>query len=181
MINILTGPVHSGKTTFLKNTIPLLREQNFEIDGYLSEAIWKNKEFLGYDLVDLKDQRYHPFIRKQGQLDWHRIGSFFFLPGTLDIAKKIIRMSKKADFCIVDEVGPLELTGKGVWPALKDVLTIPEQDVLLVVRESILKNFMEKIQRDDFVVYDIEQNKKPLRLAESLMQDLEKRRKSEQK
>lgn len=181
MINILTGPVHSGKTTFLINTIPLLRGRNFEIDGYLSEAIWKDKEFFGYDLVDLKDHRYHPFIRKQGQQDWQRIGPFFFLPGTLDIAKKIIRRSKKADLCIVDEVGPLELTGKGVWPVLKDVLMIPKQDVLLVVREALLKNFMGKIQRDDFVVYDIEQNKKPLRMAESLMQDLEKRRKSEQK
>lgn len=181
MINILTGPVHSGKTTFLKNAIPVLRGRNFEIDGYLSEAIWKDKEFFGYDLVDLKDQRYHPFIRKQGQQDWQRIGPFFFLPGTLDIAKKIIRRSKKADLCVVDEVGPLELTGKGVWPALEDVLMIPKQDVLLVVRESILENFLGKIQRDDFVVYDIKKKKKPLRMAESLMQDLEKRRKSEQK
>lgn len=181
VINILTGPVHSGKTTFLKNTIPLLRGRNFEIDGYLSEAIWKTKEFFGYDLVDLKDHRYHPFIRKQGQQDWQRIGLFFFLSETLDIAKKIIHRSKKADLCVVDEVGPLELTGKGVWPALKDVLMIPEQGVLLVVRESILKNFMEKIQRDDFVVYDIEQNKKPLSMAKSLMKDLEKRKKSEQK
>jgi nucleoside-triphosphatase THEP1 len=181
VINILTGPVHSGKTTLLKNTIPVLREKNFRVDGYLSDAIWKNEEFIGYDLIDLKDHRYHPFIRKQGQQDWQRIGPFYFLPRTLDIAKKIIHRSKKADLCVVDEVGPLELTGKGVWPILKDILMIPKQDVLLVVRESLLKNFMEKIQRDDFVVYDIEQNKKPLGMAESLMQDLEKRKKSEQK
>ncbi len=181
MINILTGPVHSGKTTLLKNTIPLLSEQNFGIDGYLSEAIWKDKEFFGYDLLDLEDQRYHPFIRKQGQQDWQRIGPFFFQPGTLDIAKKIIRRSQKADLCVVDEVGPLELKGNGVWPALKDILMTPEQDVLLVVRDSILKNFLEKIQIDDFVVYDIKKKKKPLRLAESLMLDLEKRRHLKQK
>jgi nucleoside-triphosphatase THEP1 len=179
VINILTGPVHSGKTTLLKNTIPILREKNFWVDGYLSDAIWKNEEFIGYDLIDLKDHRYHPFIRKQGQQDWQRIGPFFFLPGTLDIAKKIIHRSKKADLCVVDEVGPLELTGKGVWPILKDILMFPNPHLLLIVRDSILKKFSGNIQRGDFVVYDIEQNKTPARLAESLSQDIEKRRLSE--
>ena len=176
MINILTGQVHSGKTTLLKNTIPVLIEKNFRVDGYLSDAIWKNEEFIGYDLIDLKDHRYHPFIRKQGQQDWQRIGPFFFLPETLDIAKKIIHRSKKADLCIVDEVGPLELTGKGVWPALEDILMFSNPHLLLIVRDSILKKFIGNIQRDDFVVYDIEQNKTPARLAESLSQDIEKRR-----
>jgi len=147
VINILTGPVHSGKTTFLKNSIPILREKNLGIDGYLSEAAWENKEFIGYDLVDLKENRHLPFIRKQGQQEWLRIGHFFFLPETLDIAKIIIRRSKKEGLCVVDEVGPLELKGKGVWPALEDVLMIPEQDLLLVVREAILKDFIGKMQR----------------------------------
>jgi nucleoside-triphosphatase THEP1 len=178
VINILTGPVHSGKTTFLKNIILVLQARNLGIDGYLSEAVWTNKEFIGYDLFDLMGHRYHPFIRKQGQEEWQRIGPFFFLPGTLGIAENIIRRSKKADLCVVDEVGPLELKGRGVWPALKDALVIPKQDVLLVVRDSILKNFIEKIQRDDIVVHDIEPNKNSLHMIESLMEDLEKRRKS---
>jgi len=176
VINILTGPIHSGKTTLLKNTIPVLREKNFRVDGYLSDAIWKNEKSIGYDLIDLKDHRYHPFIRKQGQQDWQRIGPFFFLPETLDIAKKIIHRSKKADLCIVDEVGPLELTGKGVWPALEDILMFSNPHLLLIVRDSILKKFIGNIQRDDFVVYDIEQNKTPARLAKSLSQDIGKRR-----
>jgi nucleoside-triphosphatase THEP1 len=179
VINILTGPVHSGKTTFLKNSIPVLREKKLRIDGYLSEANWEKQEFIGYDLVDLKDFRYHPFMRKQGQEDWQRIGPYFFLPGTMDTAKKIIHRSKKADLCIVDEVGPLELKDKGVWPALEDILMDPEQSMLLVVRETLLKDFMGKIQRDDFAVYDIGQNKTPLHMVESLVQDLEKRRISE--
>jgi nucleoside-triphosphatase THEP1 len=175
---ILTGPVHSGKTTLLKNILYSLKEKDLSIDGYLSEAVWEEDDFLGYDLFDLKEYSNHPFIRKQGREEWQKIGLFFFLPETLGLAKKIIRRSKKADLCVVDEVGPLELKGKGVWPALRDILINPKQDLLLVVRESILNDFMEKMQRDDFVVYDIEQNKVPLRMVESLMQDLEKRRKS---
>lgn len=175
---ILTGPVHSGKTTFLKNTIPVLREKKLRIDGYLSEGIWKNKEFIGYDLYDLKDHQYFPFIHKKGQEDWQRIGPFYFLPETLDRAQRIIHRCKNTDLCIVDEVGPLELKEKGVWPALKDILKIPEQNMLLVVRKSIFKDFMGKMQRDDLVLFDIDKNKTPALLAESLLRNIEKKRES---
>ena len=154
----------------------MLKEKKLRIDGYLSEAVWEKEKFIGYDLADLKENRLFPFIRKEGQEEWEKIGSFFFLPETLDLAKKIIRRSKKEDLCLVDEVGPLELKGQGVWPALEDVLMIPEQDLLLVMRESIMKDFIRKMQRDDFIVYDIEQNKTPLRMVESLVQNLGKQR-----
>jgi nucleoside-triphosphatase THEP1 len=179
VINILTGPVQSGKTTSLKNTLPILKEKNFVIDGYLSKAVWINREFIGYDLVDLKDLRHRPFIRKQGHEDWEKIGAFFFLPETLDIAKKIIRLGGKKDLLVVDEVGPLELKGKGVWSALEEILMIPERNILLVVRKSIMKDFLEKIQKDDLVVYDIEQTKKPLRVLEPLVENLERGREPE--
>jgi nucleoside-triphosphatase THEP1 len=177
-MHILTGPVHSGKTTYLKTIIPELREKKLQIGGYLSEAIWKNESLVGYDLIDLIENRHLPFIRKQGLQEWQRIGPYYFLPETLDIAKTIICQCKSSDLCIVDEVGPLELKGEGVWPALKDALEIPEQEILIVVRESILKDFIAKIQTDDFVVYDIEENKKSVGLAESIVQNLEKRRES---
>lgn len=176
MIHILTGPVHSGKTTLLKNTIPLLREKKLKIKGYLSKAIWKNEEFIGYNLIDLKDQEDYPFIRKQGSEKWERIGPFYFQPESLNLAKQIIRRCKETDLCVVDEVGPLELKNKGVWPALEDILMNPTPSVLLVARDSILKDLIAKIQRDDLVVYDIKKNKNPSRMVESLMQDLEKRR-----
>ena len=181
MINILTGPVHSGKTTLLRDTLSVLRGNNLRVDGYLSEAIWENKEFVGYDLVDLKEQTRHLFIRKHGREDWQRIGPFYFLPGTLDAAKKIIRRGKKEDICIVDEVGPLELKGMGVWPALEELLTTPGQNALLVVRDSILKEFIGNFQKHHFVVYDISQNRSPDLFAGSLLRDIEERKKTGQK
>jgi iron complex transport system ATP-binding protein len=176
VIYILTGSVHSGKTTLLNSIVALLADKNVKIDGYLSEAIWKNEEFIGYDLVDLKDQMHHPFIRKQGGEKWERIGPFYFQPETLDMAKKIIHRSKEADLCVVDEVGPLELKDKGIWPALKDVLETSGQNMLIVARGSILTDLIEKMQKEDILVYDIEQDIKPIRLVESIMQGLKKRR-----
>jgi nucleoside-triphosphatase THEP1 len=176
VINILTGPVHSGKTTFLKNAILVLKENNFAADGYLSEAAWKGQEFTGYDLIDLKNDLRHPFIRKQGQEDWQKIGPFYFIPGTLDLAKKIIRRCQKADLCVVDEVGPLELEGKGVWPALEEAFKIPGQNLLVVVRETLLKDIMDRMPKNRVRVYATATTQKPLHMVEALMRGLKKRR-----
>lgn len=175
----MTGPVHSGKTTLLKRAISLLEEKNCEIDGYLSEAVKESTESAGYDLIDLEDRSCHPFIRTRGREEWQRIGSFFFLPEALAMAQKIIRRNDRSDLRVVDEVGPLELRGKGVWPALEELLEIRGQNVLLVVRESLLEEFARKARRDDLAVYEMEPAGEPGRLAEYLIEDLEKEKKRE--
>lgn len=181
MIHILSGPVHSGKTTLLKNTLSSLSKKKLAIDGYISDALWENNENLGYNLFDLKSRKHHSFIRKKGEAHWEKIGPFYFLPETMDLAKRIIHRSQKADLSVVDEVGPLELEGKGIWPVLKEVLILRDPHFLLIVRDSILDRFLEKICRNDVVVYDIEQKITPQRLAKDLLQNCTERRSPEKK
>ena len=162
----------------MKNILLPLREQDLSIDGYLSEAIRKHGHTQGYDLYDLIEDRYYPFIRKEGQEDWQSIGPFFFLPETLDLAKNIISRSAKAHLCVVDEVGPLELDGLGVWPAIADVFRLYRGDFLLVIRDTILENFLARMERDDKEVYPIEQENIQSALTGSIISNLNKRRKS---
>ena len=155
MIFILTGPVHSGKTTLLKKVVRELKEKKYRIDGFLSETVWKKEEIVGYDLFDLKKERSIPFIRKTGEKEWQKIGSYFFIPQSLDEAEKIIVRGKEADILVVDEVGPLELSGKGFWPALKQVIFHPLNSYLLVVRINILKDFLAMLGKSKVKIFDI--------------------------
>jgi nucleoside-triphosphatase THEP1 len=173
----LTGPVHSGKTTLLKNSIPILRNQDFTIDGYLTESVWKNNECIGYELIDLKEHRVHPFLSRNGEEEWEKIGPYFFLPESLAIAKKIIRRARGSDLAVVDEVGPLELAGKGVWPALAEALS-SHPDFFLVIRESILAEFLSLLKRYEVLVLTVSDRMPPSELAASLRAEIEKRRKS---
>ena len=156
MIYILTGPVHSGKTTFLKKVIRELREKKFIIGGFLSESIWKNNECTGYDLLDLNEEKSFPFIRRTGEKKWQKVGPYFFIPECLDRAKNIIFQNNNADLLIVDEVGPLEQAGKGLWPALKHVIFQSSINCLLVVRINILDNFLEILNNLEVKVFDIQ-------------------------
>ena len=174
MIYILTGPVHSGKTTLLKKITLELKHQRFKIDGFLSESLWDNQKIIGYDLLDLREDKSCPFIRKAGEKDWDRIGPFYFIPETLDLAKHIIKRAKKMDICVVDEVGPLELSGKGLWPVLKEALSKSQPQYLLVVRITILEKFLSKINREDVRVFDMEEKDMPTEMLESLTHERKK-------
>ena len=156
MIFILTGPVHTGKTTLLKRVVCELKKEKIDIDGFLSEAVLENQEVMGYDLFDIKKEESVPFIRKEGEKDWQRIGPFFFIPQELARAKEIIFRSKEDALLIVDEVGPLELGGRGLWPALEEVIFRPSKRSVLVVRENILEDFLALPNKSEVKVFNIE-------------------------
>ncbi len=154
MIFVLTGAVHSGKTTSLKRMIEELRKESIVIDGYLSEVVLENQEIIGYDLFDLKEEKSIPFIHREGQEGWERVGSYSVIPQGLSRAKGIIFRGSKAGILVVDEVGPLELAGKGIWPALEKVLFLPKPDFILVVRKRIIEDFLELIGSQEVKIFD---------------------------
>lgn len=155
MIIILAGSVHSGKTTLLKKVVCELKRQKYKVDGFLSEAVWTREETVGYDLFDLKKERSIPLIRRTGEEEWQKIGSYFFIPQSLAEAEKIILRGKEADILVVDEVGPLELSGRGFWPALKQVVFQPLTSYILVIRKNIIKDFLAMLGKSKVKIFDI--------------------------
>ncbi|MBN1222884.1 MAG: DUF2478 domain-containing protein [Candidatus Aminicenantes bacterium] len=145
MIDILTGPVRSGKTTLLLRLWRELSEGGIQVGGFLSLSTPESGELFGYDLLDLAKDRTFPFIRKRGKIGWERIGPFFFIPDTLEKARNLIFKDVSSDICIVDEVGPLELEGKGLWPALSRVLFRSAPRLLLTVRTNTLEPLGKKL------------------------------------
>jgi nucleoside-triphosphatase THEP1 len=139
VIHILTGPVHSGKTTLLRDVTTQLKNQNIDVAGFLCLYTEENAQF----------------IRKEGNKFWQRIGPYFFIPESLDHAQNMIRLSTNADVCVVDEVGPLELEGKGLWPALKKVIALSTPEFIFVVRETILDNWHKMLKEIPVQVFDI--------------------------
>ncbi|MBE0460023.1 MAG: DUF2478 domain-containing protein [Candidatus Aminicenantes bacterium] len=142
MLFILTGPLHSGKTTLLKNIVQVLENKNMRIDGFLSQAVNKNDDCIGYDLFDLKNKKSFPYMRKSGKDKWIQSGSYFLIQKGLMQAKKIISRKKDIDIFIVDEVGPLELSGKGLFPELEKLIREPVVPLLIVVQSRILESFL---------------------------------------
>jgi len=153
---VLTGPVHSGKTSLLKKLIEAPELSRVTIDGYLSIAVFADREYVGYDLFSIQDGQTIPFLRKTGRKNWPRIGPYFFLPGGMQEASRIILKSAARDWLIIDEIGPFELSGQGLWPALSTVINSPNLSLLCVVRKPILSDFLESLGETRWLVFDID-------------------------
>ncbi len=154
-IFILTGDVQAGKTTWLKQFVQELRAQSLRHHGFLSEAVMEGGRTVGYNLYDLESRSSAPFLRDKGEDGWERTGPFFFIPSGLARAREIIARRETDSLLIVDEVGPVELLGRGIWPALEQVLFSSGPISLLVIRKSILEDFFNILPRERVRVFEL--------------------------
>ncbi len=155
MILILTGPVQSGKTTALKDLLPLLSARKVPISGYLSLAVLHRGRICGYDLFDFDSGSLIPLLRRKGRAGWQKVGPYYFLPSGLRAAEDRILGCPGGGWLVVDEVGPRELAGGGVWPALSAVLSRPQVDCLLVVRKTLIDEVRSLLGEQPVEVFDI--------------------------
>lgn len=152
---VLTGSVHSGKTSLLKKIVLKLEASGMDIDGFLSLAVLQNREFTGYDLFSIREKTTLPFLRKTGQKEWMRVGPYFFLPEGLTEANRIILNPGAKDVLIVDEIGPLELAGQGLWPAFSRAIQDSRFSIVCVVRKTILSDFLKALPEVHWHIFDI--------------------------
>jgi nucleoside-triphosphatase THEP1 len=169
IIFVLTGAVHSGKTSRLTRVVDELRKAGVELGGYLSQVAKIKGKIVGYDLHGLGDGQVIPFIRKRGEKNWEKIGSYYFLPSGLSRSKVLIGGCSDNDLLIVDEIGPLELQRQGVWPVLKDVIARPSTFALLVIRRSILDDFLKLLPRRGVMVFDAGEEDAHERLIQEIL------------
>jgi nucleoside-triphosphatase THEP1 len=155
MVLVLTGPVHGGKTTFLEGAVPVWAGRGLACAGFLSPAVADAAGTQGYDLLEIGTDRLRPYLRRQGPPGAERTGPYFFVPDALERARSIIRESGPAGLLVVDEVGPIELAGGGLWPALRDALKRQDRTFLLVVREDILAGLTAALAPLVPVVFDV--------------------------
>lgn len=154
MVLVLTGPVHGGKTSLLARALPSWRDRGLACHGFLSPAA-SDGAGDGYDLLEIGPGARRPYLRTRGGAAAERVGPFAFMPGSLDKAGAILHAAPPDGLLVVDEVGPLELEGGGLWPALRDALAGRRGPSLLVVRAAILDEVAARLIPGPPIVVDV--------------------------
>jgi nucleoside-triphosphatase THEP1 len=156
MTVILTGPRRSGKTTLLRNAATSWKRRGISFGGFLSLAVGSPEDVSGYDICNLKTGEVFPFLRREGHQEWEKTGRFAVLPGAVAAASEILFRVSPDNPVIIDEAGPLELQGRGWWPAAARLLSKPFRPILLVVRDGLLERFctFSGLERPDVVSVD---------------------------
>jgi nucleoside-triphosphatase len=168
MVLVLSGPVHGGKTTLLEKAVPRWADKGLICGGFLSVATTDPGGAKVYDLVEIGSGRRHPFLRRAGGPRDERVGPYVLVPGTLDLARAIVRGAGPDGLLVVDEVGPLELGGGGLWPAVREAADRAVK-LLLVAREGIVADLVAALVPAVPFVLDIREPNVLERLDELLL------------
>lgn len=150
-IRILTGEIKSGKTTLLMRWA----------------SSQKNIDGIFQPVIDEKRFVYHIGSRTLKPLETSdtknitSIGKYNFSNQTFLWSQKILSecSAKNLEWIIVDEIGPLELQGKGLEPAISKLLADRENikaQILCIVRDSILEKFINHYSlQNDYQIFEL--------------------------
>jgi nucleoside-triphosphatase THEP1 len=160
-VTIVTGPIDSGKTSWCRQLAA--GKQSFA--GVLLAKVYmptEPKERIGYDAVRIPDFQRIPFARVVGREPsaWQtaeRIGQFSVSAAALRAVNAwLIRAADETAGIIIDEIGPLELQGKGLSAGLQAVLASPSvQQVYIVVRSGCVEPVCRHFGIDAYDCVDV--------------------------
>lgn len=156
-IIILTGDIQEGKTTFLIRIAELLKSNRIKLEGFLAKGVHDSTGRIGYDLEAINNGEQMQFIRNTPSEGAFRHGKYYFNESGMEFGRELLNKNslKGADLIVLDEIGPVEMKGKG-WAGeierLLSQLAIPQ---LWVVRRTLLKKAMRQWNVGDVMVVDV--------------------------
>ena len=141
-IYILSGPVHSGKTTHLLRWFSGRKD----IGGILSPVINGLRVFQDIRAGTTKK------MEAEGDEEVYLVGKYRFSKSSFEWANDIITKAaqENCSWLVIDEIGPLEIKEEGFYNTLQQVIQGKGQSfqLVLVVRDSILDSVISKFKLD---------------------------------
>ena len=153
---LVVGQPGSGKTSWCREYIDEQRKRGATVGGILCPAIEHQGQRVGSNALDLLTGQAVLFARlsvhspfKAGE----KIGDYIISrDGVLFACGAIQRATESScGLIVIDEVGPLELSGKGLMPAVESALA-SAANLLIVVRSSLREALQKRFPEYGFVV-----------------------------
>ncbi len=168
-IYILTGNVHTGKTTILKSVCSQLKQKGIHLSGLLSLSLYSGDTLHGYNGYDLATNDRFTLARvKTGSGDL-RCGRFVFSPEGQKRARAALLRPGRFDLTVVDEIGPLELKRLGFWQPVTALLS-RGRSLLIVIRKPLLPEFTKILPLPD-VIFDISRTDLQKRIVDTILKE----------
>lgn len=131
-IYILACEKHSGKTTALLQWI----KDKKNIAGILSPVVQEERMFY-----NIANGEYFTMLATAYE-ETLLVGKYAFSKTAFDKANTIL-LETKNKFIVIDEIGPLELLGKGFADTLKNILLHKKYtNLLLVIRKELVNDLI---------------------------------------
>lgn len=149
-ICIVSGPVHSGKTSTVQKCL-----KSFNRTAGIVCPDIEGKRFL----KDLKTNISYPFETGSDNPDSIKTGKYFFSAGTFKKGREILQdlCCDEDSIILVDEIGKLEISGQGLEPALGELIRfhrLLQTRLILIIRDYLLEEAIRRYELETAVVYN---------------------------
>lgn len=141
---LLTGPPGIGKSTLVSRVVYAVRSMGLGVGGCLTREVRRGRERVGFRLVDLLSGYEGELASVDGL--GPRVGKYRVNITSLSTlgAGALARAAEIADFVVIDEVGPMELTSSEFRSGVKACLS-SGKPMLIVLHESMKDPLMTEI------------------------------------
>ena len=151
---MITGGHGSGKSELVMELARLLRDSGKKPGGICAAGLWENGERSGFDLVNLTGGARVPLCRRGITGGIAAAGEFRFYNEGLAAGEAALSpgVLAGANIVFIDEIGFLELEGKG-WAVRLEELAAGETPLVIVVRDYLLERVCQRWGLNRFVVW----------------------------
>lgn len=153
---LVVGEPGSGKTSWCKEYIDRRRGSSFSVGGVLCPAAEKQGRRIGSNALDLLTGQEVAFARLSRYSSFkgeEKVGDYAISIKGISFACAAIKeaVDSRCDLVVIDEIGPLELRGRGLMPAVELALA-SAVNLLLVVRSSLKETLQRHFPQYEFLV-----------------------------
>jgi nucleoside-triphosphatase THEP1 len=137
---LLLGEKESKKSQILWT---LFKKSN--CGGIICIPVFQGTTKIGKDAIDMTDNRRHVFcrIKEIAEFDGIPTEKYIISEAGIQFCIDALKKSVEKDLIIVDEFGPLELQGGGIYQIAKEIIE-SEKNVIIVLRKNLEKRFLER-------------------------------------
>ena len=170
-VYIVTGTIGEGKTAWLDRLATLLKQRGMTVGGILALRNVEGDSTTGYDISDISTGIRTPFLRHTGTAT---VGVERFTADTAGYTAGMKALDPAVNrnniAVIIDEVGPLELKGRGWSSRLGELLAgmKSEPTLILAVRKNLLDEVITHYSLHGATVLDVAEAD-PAALADELV------------
>ena len=156
---VVTGARGSGKTTAILEATRTLRLRGAAVAGFAQPGTWANGERTGFDLVDVSSDERAVLARRADPAHGEHGTGYRFERAGFTLGEHALARARPGCVLVVDELGPVELRGRGHMSAVRRALTTPGLQVaVIVVRRSLVPTLLAALSLPDVTVVDVERH-----------------------
>ena len=137
---LLVGKKGSGKSTLIYSLF-----KNYDCGGIVCLPVIEKGHLVGKDAIDMDTHRSNVFCRvnRKADFDGFSVGKYIIKPEGITFCIEAIKNSFNKDILLIDEVGPLEIQGKGFHGITHKVLK-EDKNCVIILRKQLMDTFFAK-------------------------------------